>query len=487
MLIAGCNKASIDSSNQQILDKDILSAQRLFEEEVVHQATFSTRSTENTNRPTHLFQLGTIAPEWSDAERLFNKKSASKYVEVPLTTTYRYRVLQSSPDEKKARKVKVYQELLVLPDSKNARDGVFLVFYIATNKYIKWNKGILNYRFNNSGNMNKYSGLKIYTDLEGRLIRVNKYLDGKKTSGVFVPSYLSENKRGLLNAYLKEQFKNMRFQYGIRIAPPTRSWEDDDHWSYSDWDQDPNDDGHYYAPEDELDGGYCGSYDYFWFQDNGYDWGDDGNSDYYDPDDGNGYGDWNDDYGSSYGDNQGNKDVDYGNKKDQKKLDTSKAKKKYKGYNSERDCKQVADTVMIALGKTPKGCNRVTLTTTETIRIDGKEYGKAVRNDTDLIPVIQTITGLLDKGDPVMVGIDYGLGPLGRNDGVIDHFVVIYGYRIIDEITIQFFYVETAYGNSDLAYGEANVLTYVYGDDYIHGYHWKHPEYYYNVTQIRKD
>ena len=58
----------------------------------------------------------------------------------------------------------------------------------------------------------------------------------------------------------------MHFQYGIRIAPSTRSWEDDDSWSYSDWDSDPYDDGHYYAPDDELDGGYCGYYDrlYIW-------------------------------------------------------------------------------------------------------------------------------------------------------------------------------------------------------------------------------
>lgn len=83
----------------------------------------------------------------------------------------------------------------------------------------------------------------------------------------------------------------MHFQYGIRIAPPTRSWEDDDSWSYSDWDSDPYDDGHYYAPDDELDGGYCGYYDHFWFENNGYDWGDDGDDGSYDPDSDNGYND----------------------------------------------------------------------------------------------------------------------------------------------------------------------------------------------------
>ena len=126
---------------------------------------------------------------------------------------------------------------------------------MATNNFIKWNKGLLNYRFDNSGDMKKYSGLKIYTDLEGRIIRVNKYLNGKKTTGIFVPRYASPDDKVLLHAFLKEQFKNMHFQYGIRIAPPTRSSEDDNSWSYRDWDQDPFDDSHYYAPDDELDGG----------------------------------------------------------------------------------------------------------------------------------------------------------------------------------------------------------------------------------------
>lgn len=159
------------------------------------------------------------------------------------------------------------------PNSNNSQHGVFVVFYIATNKYIKWNKGILNHRFDNSGDMKKYSGLKIYTDLEGRIIRVNKYSNGKKTNGIFVPRYTTQEEIGLLFAFIEEQFKNMRFQYGIRIAPPTRSSEDDDNWSYSNWEQDPFDGGHYYAPDDELDGGYCSSSDYFWFENNGYDGG----------------------------------------------------------------------------------------------------------------------------------------------------------------------------------------------------------------------
>lgn len=207
VILVGCNKSIKDDSSSQIIDEDILSAQRLFEEEVIRLSDVSTRIVDDKQSPTHIFQLGNISPDWNTSEIIINKKSkvAKKFVEVPISTTFRYRVLQTSSEEKKARRVKVYQELLVAPNSNNSQHGVFVVFYIATNKYIKWNKGILNHRFDNSGDMKKYSGLKIYTDLEGRIIRVNKYSNGKKTNGIFVPRYTTQEEIGLLFAFIEEQ------------------------------------------------------------------------------------------------------------------------------------------------------------------------------------------------------------------------------------------------------------------------------------------
>lgn len=177
LLMAGCSYDMRDSSSPQFFDEDILSAQRVFEEEVVRLSSISTRTVNNEIHPQHIFQLGSISPDWTIVDRITNKKSKNKYIEVPLTTTFRYRVLQSSSEEKKPRKVKVYHELLVSSNTNSANPGIFLVFYIASNKYIKWNKGFLNQRFDNSGDMKRYSGLKIYTDLDGRIIRINKYVD----------------------------------------------------------------------------------------------------------------------------------------------------------------------------------------------------------------------------------------------------------------------------------------------------------------------
>ena len=167
VVITSCNKGIMYHTSSQVIDEDVLFAQRLFEEEVLRLSDSSTRTAEDSNRPSHIFQLGTITPDWSSSEIILNKKTKqSKNVEVPISTTFRYRVLQKSSEEKKARRVKVYQELLVTSNSNASQNGVFVVSYIATNNYIKWNKGLLNYRFDNSGDMKKYSGLKIYTDLD---------------------------------------------------------------------------------------------------------------------------------------------------------------------------------------------------------------------------------------------------------------------------------------------------------------------------------
>lgn len=510
VVITSCNKGIMDHTSSQVIDEDVLFAQRLFEEEVLRLSDSSTRTAKDSNRPSHIFQLGTITPDWSSSEIILNKKTKqSKNVEVPISTTFRYRVLQKSSEEKKARRVKVYQELLVTSNSNASQNGVFVVSYIATNNYIKWNKGLLNYRFDNSGDMKKYSGLKIYTDLEGRIIRVNKYLNGKKTTGIFVPRYASPDDKVLLHAFLKEQFKHMHFQYGIRIAPSTRSWEDDQNWSYSDWDQDPYDDGHYYAPDDELDGGFCGYYDHFWFEHNGSDGGSDGYDDSYDPDSNNGYNDWDNDYDSLHqnnqnynGEDQNQQDDDkrkFGNKQDKKKLETKDAKRDYKGWNDKvtdkngnekvlNNCFEIAMRLMTALGS-PSPTTQCQLMK---LSSDGKSI-EPIRND--LSPIIRDIVRNLDNGSPVLAGADYKTPNTGaaqfNSDKITDHFVPIYGYEIISDDEIRFFYIETGGGSArkEACFSEDRYFTYHSGDNTITGDHWMNHRlpvpYTYTITQIR--
>ena len=282
----------------------------------------------------------------------------------------------------------------------------------------------------------------------------------------------------------------MHFQYGIRIAPPTRSWEDDDSWSYSDWDSDPYDDGHYYAPDDELDGGFCGYYDHFWFEHNGSDGGSDGYDDSYDPDSNNGYNDWDDDYNTLYGNGQSSQGDDqekegkYGNKHEKKKLDASGPKQKFKGYDELKDCMAVAKDVLKQFNQKEdiNKYNRVQL-------VEWKD-GHVVSLSQNIDEAIRLITSSIDNGNAVIAGMDYnGHSSYSDNlDALTDHYIVIYGYDLSDEFNIIFQYVETARftQNADSAFGDNCIIVYQSGNDKMFANHWDDiPNYY--VTHVRKN
>ena len=477
----GCSKNDYQKSTREIVNEDVLFAQQLFEEDVVRLKVGSTKALGGMTRPTQLFDLGVLAPDWAAAEQCVNGSSLAHNVEAPLTTNFRYRVLQFGPESKRPRKVKAYHELLVASSPGKERSGVFIVFYIATNQYTKWYKGILSQRFTNSGDMKNYSGLKIYTNIEGRIVRINRYEKGRKTAGIFMPEIKTKEQKEARNKYVAELFKNIHFQYGIRLAPSTRSGEDDESWDFFDWISDFYEDDHYYAPEDEIDPGYCSAYgdDSFWFMDDENDWLDD---DYYDPDDESEFDDWYD-YdnftGSHYEDQ--NDDVSrFGNKSQSKQLDTERAKRNYMGYKrGVRDCFQVAKLVMKEFGITWLHGGAETDYRIDLIR---SEEGKAVPITSAIGDAIMYITSRIDENYPVLVGIDHS------EDGQNDHYIVIIGYEVIGETSITFNYVETAFGSADRAYDALNVLEYRVGDNYISGFYWLNPNNgSYNVSHVRKN
>lgn len=449
-LVCGCVKSMSDIVMPRVDRNDILNAQELFEEEVERLSLHATKSEEELTRPDILFNLGCLAPDWQNAEVSVNILSKLHFVETHLTTTFRFRVLQRSVDAKKPRKVKVYHELLVLNEQTKAGRGVYVVFYIASNKYIKWHKGILNDRFNNSGDMRNYSGLKVYTDLRGRIVRVNKYVDGHKMTGIYLPKYKTVDEQRMRDAFLSELFKDVSFQYGVRIAPPTKGFEDDNDWSW-------------------LDASYC----YADYGDDDYD----DSEDYYDPDDNNGYQDWDNDYSILYGggndetpddDGEDEKTGAFGNKHESKHLQINEAKSAYNGYSKQRkvDCMEAAKSVMRALGVTSFTGKDQMNYRIQTLNMSGAQKD-------NLLPAIQYIVTKLDDNTPVLVGMDYATGTKSNDmDGVTDHYVVIIGYWVTSETTIEFSFVECALGKADDAFNEVHTMMYHVGDTSVVGIHW---------------
>lgn len=184
-----------------------------------------------------MWNLGTITPDWDAA--ISTQTDRLENIEVPIQTTHRYRVLQSEVDKRGHRRVKCYHKLLIVRDKTNGGMRSFIVFYVGTNDYMKYHKGILSNRFKNDGNMKTFSGLKIYTDLEGRLVRVNKYEDGSKVRGVYLADITTRHEYNQTMWVVLDMMKHWVLQKGTRTsnALTRTSSEDDDWWNYDDcWD-----------------------------------------------------------------------------------------------------------------------------------------------------------------------------------------------------------------------------------------------------------
>lgn len=155
-------------------------------------------------------------------------------MDVPIeSSTYCYRVLQTEPKTGRKRNVKCYHKLVIVKDKKTGKTGNYIVFFIATNKYSRAHRGIISEWFNNDGNMGTFSGLKIYVTLDGRMARVNKYIDGQKRAGLFLAGAKSRNEyaRGLLT--VARAMKHMKHQRGKMTGATTRS-ENGGEWDFGD-------------------------------------------------------------------------------------------------------------------------------------------------------------------------------------------------------------------------------------------------------------
>lgn len=229
-------------------------------EDAVMDAT--TRTLKQSAHPM-MWDLGEIVPDWSKGTSTISFSLLS--ADVPIeSSTYRYRVLQTDKETGKKRNVKCYQKLVIAKNRKTGRMGNYIVYFIATNKYSKENRGIISDWFNNDGNMGDFSGVKIYTTLEGRMVRVNKFENGRKMKGIYLGAAATKNEyaQGLL--VIMKMMRNMHLQRGITTGIVTRSGEGGD-WDYGD--------GSGYV---DLDNGFYYDDDYDVFL---YDYDEDGNPD----------------------------------------------------------------------------------------------------------------------------------------------------------------------------------------------------------------
>ena len=211
-------------------DLSVDEARDFFEKEVMGAAT---RSADRVEQPL-MWSLGDIIPKWNKGVPTGASSICS--VDVPIeNSTYCYRVIQTDPQTGEESFVKCYHKLVVVKDRKTGKLGNYVVFFIAANDYAKAHPGDVSKRFNNDGEMGDFSGLKIYTTLEGSIIRVNKYNKGQKQQGVFLGSAKNKKEYGRGLMRIIRMLEHMELQRGFKVGAVTR-YEGNDDWDYKNGD-----------------------------------------------------------------------------------------------------------------------------------------------------------------------------------------------------------------------------------------------------------
>lgn len=163
--------------------------------------------------------------------------------ETPIRSSYLYRAWRHKRIGKSKKKqwicTKIIHKLLVVKDAKTNKMHNYIELLIPTIHFLNHHR---NFNFNqlrNDGNMLDYSGLKVYATLDGYLIRVNEYRNGKKVKGVYLGGttdkevYLAKKRMAL--AILK----NTR----ISIKLPKVTTRSYDEFEYEDGSMDIDEDG----------------------------------------------------------------------------------------------------------------------------------------------------------------------------------------------------------------------------------------------------
>lgn len=176
-----------------------------------------------------MLPVGDFVPQWeegisTDAPTLFS-------VDVPIKATYRYRVLRIDEKTQKVYTTTCYQELVVVKDLEG-RMGYKVVLFIPDREYSIKNPGDVSRRLTNGIDMGDYSGLKIYTDIEGRMTRVNRFLNGKKTVGIDLTTPGTFNERLALYVRALKTIGKISIQRQGSKAVMSRGEDDwyDDSW-----------------------------------------------------------------------------------------------------------------------------------------------------------------------------------------------------------------------------------------------------------------
>lgn len=133
--------------------------------------------------PEGVFAMGGVSPDWTRAEPSSNARLAC--VDVPAETECGVRILQRRTDGT-FFEVPVYGKLLVVKSADTDSLATYMRLLVPDELYATFYDGDLSDLFANCDDREDYSGLELYTTMDGAVAAAARYVDGKLTQEVFM-------------------------------------------------------------------------------------------------------------------------------------------------------------------------------------------------------------------------------------------------------------------------------------------------------------
>ena len=475
-ILVSCSKLSLKGIFSEVNEEEpiIKEARASFEMECTRLSSIMTKGATLKNE--FRFQLGTIVPDWESTGYSIEKDGSKESLDVRVPEyTYSYRSYSLEDGADSSSFVKWYHKLVYVHDIETDESNCYIVFYIPTQEYSSSHRFNISHSFLNMDSQEDYEGLKIWTLLDGTVIRVNKYSEGKKIAGVSmvgvqnVQDYLSrincamklmgkmkiergEGHRSRLTKSLPEEWGEDYYIYYLILQGGVIIYFDGS-FVYLDTDGD--------GIPDEIVGVIEPSIIIEYMSGDG---GDSGNPDPDpDPDPSGGNGD-----PEGGGGGSGNNPGPIPPPSNLSVVSIAVQNYTYLGYISgdeTHNCNAISRDLLRQSGVIPAGGfspGGTPPTGCHVLFYEDNTFGHSLIRTSDSIEnAIVYFQNQLLLGHLVMVGVDYE-GNKGYNDGTVDHFVVLSGYGFDGDGNLYFEYVDTNRSASNYQY--------CYGDDFRFNY-----------------
>ena len=205
-------------------------AQASFENEIMNKTTrsISTRKEDLFRFSKHQFPFGNIVPKWNCG--VASNASGTAYYETSIRSSYFFRAWRHKRIGKNKKKkwmcTKIIHKLLVMKDLNTNETYNYIELLIPTIHFINHHRTFNFSRITNDGNMMDFSGFKLYTTLDGHLVRVNEYKKGKRVRGVFLDGTTDKETYQEMRRRALNMLRNTRISIKLPKAVVTRSYDE---------------------------------------------------------------------------------------------------------------------------------------------------------------------------------------------------------------------------------------------------------------------